>query len=116
MKIDKLKQDKDKLEVAAEIPNKREEKYIATLHPQRGHSCFEMNLVTKEIKLAEFENIAADFINAAKGNYFQKSKIIVKPNCIYETALNKKSAAKKFIKKLHQIYLQQTLNNNEKNK
>ena len=116
MKIDKLKQDKDKVEISAEIPNKREEKYIATLHPQKGHSCFEMNLVTKEIKLAEIENVAADFIGASKGSFVKKSKILVKPNCIYETALNKENAAKKFIKKLHMIYLQQTLINNEKNK
>jgi hypothetical protein len=106
MKIDKLISEKDKLEVSAEIPNKREEKYIATLHPQKGHSCFEMNLVTKEIKLAEFEEVAADFINAAKGNFIKKSKVSIKPNCIYETALNKENAYKKFIKRLHQVYLQ----------
>lgn len=106
MKIDQLKSEKDKLEISAEIPNKREEKFIGTLQPQKGHSCFEMNLVTKEIKLAEFENVAADFMDAANGNFVKKSKVLVKPNCIYETALNKENAYKKFIKRLHQVYLQ----------
>lgn len=107
MKIDKLKQDKDKLEISAEIPNKREEKYIATLHPQKGHSCFEMNLVTKEIKLAEFENVVVNYLDAANGNHTKKSKIIVKKNCLYVTALNEKNATKKFIKKLYEIYKKQ---------
>jgi len=98
--------EKDKLEISAEIPNKREEKYIATLYPKNGHSCFEMNLVTKQIKLAEFENVSSDFISAAKGNFIKNSKILINPNCIYETALNKENAAKKFIKRLHQVYLQ----------
>jgi hypothetical protein len=106
MKLDQLELPKDKLEVSAEMPNKREEKYIATLYPKNGHSCFEINLVTKEIKLACFEDVAADFVNAAKGNFIKKSKILIKPNCIYETALNKENVAKKFIKRLHQVYLQ----------
>jgi hypothetical protein len=98
MKIDQLKTNKDKLEISAEIPNKREEKYIATLHPQKGHSCFEMNLVTKEIKLAEFENVVGSFTDAANGNFIKKSKVLIKPNCIYTTALNLVNADKRFIK------------------
>jgi len=106
MKIDQLKTNKDKLEVSAEIPNKREEKFIGTLKPQKGHTCFELNLITKDITIAELEEVDADFIEASKGNFVKKSKLIVKPNCIYETALNKDNAYKKFIKRLHQIYLQ----------
>ena len=36
-----------------------------------------MNLVTKEIKLAEFENVAINYIDAINNNLIKKSKIIL---------------------------------------
>jgi len=105
MKIEQFKTDKDKLVISAEIPNKRGIEYIGTLKPQKGHTLFEMNVVTQEIVIAKFEDIVIDFNSALKGNYSKKQKVIINPNCIYVTALNKKNAAKKFLEKMYQIYL-----------
>lgn len=84
----------DKTEVKEVRPAKRET-IIHRLRPQPGHGCFELNLLTREIRLAEFDDVAIRL----EGDGIKK-KINIKPGCIYTTALNLKNAEKRFIKML----------------
>lgn len=85
----------DKTELHAIKPVKKELKHIGTLVPQRGHFVWELNLQTKRIQKAEFQKVDAEFTSQK----VHKS-IIVNPDCIYCTALNHKSADRKFFKML----------------
>lgn len=85
---------KDKLELKAETPVKSERKFLGSVVPKRGHSCFEINLKTGEVCLAEFES--SDAIFPLDGEVVRTSKVVVRrENCVYVTALNKKNAEKK---------------------
>jgi len=90
---------KDRLELKAEIPVKAERKFLGSVLPKRGHSCFEINLKTGEVCLAEFES--QDAIFPLDGEVARASKVVVRrENCVYVTALNKKNAEKKVKKML----------------
>ena len=78
---------------------------IGSLKPQKGHTCFQLNLSNGKITIAEFENIDADFIKAAKGDFSKKKKLVIEPNCIYATALNLENVKKKFTKMLLDLKL-----------
>lgn len=58
-----------------------------------GHTAWEGNLVTGEVKPASYEEVNIEY----KGGI--RNKIITKPDCIYVSALNEKNAHKQFIKK-----------------
>lgn len=91
----------DKLGVYAEIPVKRELKYLGTLTPHKGHKCFEYEVETGIIREAQFEEVTVNFAQAMKGDVSVRKKIIVKEGCIYTTALNVKNAVKHFDKMLN---------------
>ena len=105
MKLDGKNQEQDKLNVKVEVPVRSEQQHFATLDVQKGHKCFEMNLTTKEITLAEFENTDYEL-----NDNRVRSKLVAKSNCIYATALNQKNAAKKFVKMLRIYYLKNIKN------
>jgi glutamate formiminotransferase len=107
MKIDGQKTEKDRVSIVAEVPIKKQLEHLGTLHPKNGHICFEMNLLTHEIKVAKYEQQTVDYIAASKGQIVKSNKIIVNDNCIYETALNKENVAKKFLKRLFEIFKQE---------
>lgn len=69
-------------------------KLQGTIRPQKGHTLFELNLKTKEIKPAQFEEI-----------YYQsdmkKKKVIMQHDCIYISALNEKNALRKLFKSIN---------------
>lgn len=81
--------EQDKLEVVQQIPDATE-KLIDRIVPHKGHTLFEINCITGDIVVAEFDSVSATF----KGGV--KKKLIVKPNCLYISCLNKKNAKKKF--------------------
>jgi hypothetical protein len=68
------------------------QKSAVVLRPHNGHKCFEYNLETRTITLAEIKQTDADI----KGGVH--SKVIRKDGCLYTTALRFESADKKFIK------------------
>jgi hypothetical protein len=76
------------------IPAKTEHKFIGTLTPHPGHTCYQFNLITKKITLAVFETTTSN-LSGKNGR-----KLIVQPDCIYCTALNPKNAIKRFFKML----------------
>ena len=72
---------------------------IARLHPQKGHTCFEMNIETGVIVAAEFEAVDANITRLNEAAAVTK-KLMVKKGCMYTTALNKENAFKKFVRAL----------------
>jgi len=99
MKIDKEKKDIINFEKKAEV--KKELMMVRSERKIRGLALFEINKITKEIKLAEF--IQRDFIldftkpNPAK-DLLGKIKVKLNINCVYIQAINKRNALKKFNK------------------
>jgi len=89
----------EKMEVV--IPAKTEHKFIASLKPHKGHTCYEMNLATRTIRPAVFEEVTLDmFAKKSMAKVARRKKLIVQPDCIYCTALNTKNALKRFIQML----------------
>lgn len=92
MKPDRIILDEtDKLQVEQTIPDESQ-KLVGSITPFKGHTLFEINCTTGQIIPATYEEINASFQTGAV-----KKKIIVKPNCLYISCLNKKSAAKKYL-------------------
>ena len=95
------------------IPVKTEHKYIGKLMPSPGHTCYQLNLRTRTITSAVFEEVnvsyplnavAAKHMNSAhikKANKLGlRKRVIIQPDCIYCTALNSRNAIKRFLKML----------------
>lgn len=89
------------IEIVNEVKKEIEKqlKYVGHVRPHSGHKCFEINLKTGEANLAEFKEEAISFEDAKNGIVSGKKKIIIKEDCVYITALNKKNAIKKLYKK-----------------
>lgn len=85
----------DKMEVSAEKPVEKKEVYQGSMRVHPGQKCFEYNFETHQIKEAEYEKVALDF-----GQTQVSKKLLMKKNCGYAVALNKKNAMKK-LEKLH---------------
>ena len=91
MKVDNIiLQDKDKLNVIQEIPVIKEE-LIHSMTSYKGHTVFEINCTTGTIEPVTYKEQNSDL----GGNV--RKKIVIKPNCLYVSCLNKKSAAKKYM-------------------
>jgi hypothetical protein len=82
-------------------PEKSEFKLIARLKPRNGHTVYEYNTVTGEVGEAKFEksDLAVKFSRSEDGVLYayneSNKRIIRKPNCIYDSALNEKNFRKK---------------------
>ncbi len=95
---------KDKMVISAQKEQKKEIKHLGSIIPNSGHTVFELKMQTGEIFFAEFmKESAVDFVEARNGNIVRNKKVMVKPGHIYVSALNKKNAAKHFLRMLHPI-------------
>lgn len=86
---------KEQVKFSKEIKQEKQTFLVNSIHPHEGHKCFEYNVVTKELKGAEFMEVAISFEAAQMGEIAPKRKVMTKENCIYLTALNEKNAVKK---------------------
>lgn len=95
MKIKNEIKEKDKINVEQK-QFERKLNLENTLRPKENHKAFEYNIVTKELKLAEFmEEPIIKWEDAINKNFSNiKRKILKKDNCIYFTCLNFKNAKK----------------------
>lgn len=86
---------KDQVNIVKQVQLKKET-HIGTICPQPGHTIFEFNKVTKEIRKAKFENAAYQFLK----NSVHNKRVNVKENCYYLSSLNEKNA----VKKIHKLF------------
>jgi len=85
----------DKAEIVRQVATSLS--FMGSLKLQRGHTCFEINLKTMAIQEAAFESMV--LLDKTKiGGVRPTKKIVINKDCYYITALNKKNAAKKFVK------------------
>ena len=91
---------KDRIEVTKEQQQETRIEFDTRIVSQRGHTVFEIEVSTMDIRKAEFEE--TDLVYDAKftkGRVLHvERKIIKKDGCVYVSALNKKNAWKKYNK------------------
>lgn len=96
MTIEKLNTPADAKAPTEQVAKKQQEfRLIGKVRKQRGHTLFEFNRETKEIRKAEITR-KAQMQLAETVKY--KTDVNVKPDCFYLQALNATSAAKKLRK------------------
>jgi hypothetical protein len=98
MKLDKHKEQKINTELSIKKKQKQEFKKIGELRPMKGHKLYEINTVSGEITLAEYKSPEKtvhlfDVINESGS---LRKEVIQKKDCIYISALNIKSAKKRY--------------------
>lgn len=84
---------KDKISIYKQQEQKKELKLYARLLPNRGHILYEINTKNLDIQEASFNKTDIHF---TKLNV--KKSVIMKEDCFYISALNKKNAMKKYNK------------------
>lgn len=91
--------EKDKVEINNQSEKKFQENYLGSFkNLHKSHTLFEFNKNTFEIKPAIFSQQTIDFESAKNNLGLKRKKLIVKPDCIYVSALNIKNAIKKLNK------------------
>jgi len=89
MKVEQ--ENKDQVEqVTQKEVHENKEKKVGFLKPQRGHTVFEYNTKTGELKKAKFDEVDYDITKEK-----QRKRITVQEGCIYVSSLNIKNAVKK---------------------
>lgn len=87
---------KDVVKIVKQAEQEKQTVFVTRLRPMPGHKCFEYNLKENTICLASRKDEAIGFEEAQRGEIARKSKIEIKEDCVYATALNKKNAIKHF--------------------
>lgn len=72
---------------------------VGAIKPHKGHTLFEFNVVTKEMRKAKFEEENIHFSDDLKKAIMHK-KVIKNKDCIYVSALNKINAYKRLFNDL----------------
>jgi hypothetical protein len=100
MKLDTHIQDsKPKIEISKEQEKKTEIQFDSNIIPHRGHTLFEIDVLTQKVSRAEFEQEDVLFsLNFSKESLAINKRVIKKEGVFYVSALNEKSALKKFKK------------------
>lgn len=89
---------KDQIENVKQVEFKKQLRLTGRYIPQKGHTLFEVNRLTKQVVKAEYEDVKEiDYLATKKGPFRQitTKKVIVRDNCIYISALNIKNCFKK---------------------
>jgi hypothetical protein len=91
----------DQTELHAVKPVRKEKTLVGSLRLHKGQKVWELSLTDKTIVEAEYEKAVVDFGKVAKGQISPlHHQLIVRENCLYEVATNRKTADKKFQKRL----------------
>ena len=85
-------QEKDKMELSIQKKQQKEKQLVGKIIPHAGHKVWEINDETLEIKQADFDK--KTFIIGKSHN---NPEILVRIGFSYVSALNQKSAMKKYI-------------------
>lgn len=101
MKLDNFK---DEIAIVNSISDEEEEVkalvYMFSIIPKKGQKCYKMDLASGEVSQLDSTDYKEDiiYIGNLKETPKIKTKVIIKENHIYITAINKKNAVKKFKK------------------
>ena len=92
---------KESIEVIKQAEQQKRQSLVGKVQLQKGHIVWEFNRDTLDISPAQFEKLPVSYNSKAviktnnlgyfaKHTTFSGSKIIIKKNCVYVPALNKK--------------------------
>ena len=84
-------QEKDKMEISVQKKQQKEKELVGKIIPHAGHKVWEINDETLEVQEAKYEQ--QNFIFGIKNT---NPEIIIRSGFSYVSALNKKSALKKY--------------------
>src|SRR5690606_990954 len=88
----------DKVRIARHWQHPEKNNYLGSIRPHPGHTLFELDLGTGDIKPAEIEATVELDQNM---KHITRKKVVKRSNCLYCMALNKKNAMKKFLKMVY---------------
>lgn len=81
-----------------EAEQKQEFRFVGNMRRVPGHTLFEFNTVTHELRQADIDHNVSVGLN---GDVIHKTRASAKKDCIYFQALNRENAYKKLIKMYH---------------
>lgn len=116
--LEKIVLTPEKINIVNQRQVEYEKKFLGTTKRNNGHTFFEINCSTGEIKEAEYDEeklVLVDNKCLLTGAVIGTSSlavrdIVCKENCLYIAALNKQSAKKKYFKWLIESKLQKLSN------
>ena len=85
----------EQIEESIKKEQQKEAKKLTTIKPHKGHTLFEVEISTGDIREAEFEKTDIAYEDVQKGKNLSRKKVIAKDGCIYVSALNRKNVIKK---------------------
>lgn len=94
------KQLKDTIKVVGEKEVEKKLKLLGSIRPKKGHTLFEINLKTLEMREAETEIQPVVFREGQSKFVPLRKKVVVKVGHTYISALNKKNALKHLAKRI----------------
>lgn len=68
--------------------------FAGSLNPHRGHTLFEINKITGEIRPAAYQDIVLGV--GPNGQPKVSRKVVMKKDCLYKSCLNEKNARRHF--------------------
>jgi hypothetical protein len=84
----------DRVKMHAEKQVEKQRRYLGTIKRQPGQIVWELNLDTGKMNPAVYDQSAVNM----KGSI--RHTLVTKENCLYEVAINRKNAGRKFMKRL----------------
>ena len=87
-------QQKDKTEITANKSQEKKYELIGHIVPHLGHTLYEINKETLEVRKARFSSITGNYVFGEKNN----KELITQKGFVYVAALNEKNALKKYKK------------------
>jgi hypothetical protein len=88
---------KETVNVHAEKDMRKHAKHLGRVRLQKGQTLFEVNLQTRQVQPATYDEVAADL------NGSVVKKVFVKDHCVYIPAINKENACRKFLKQFEEF-------------
>ena len=90
-----FREEPNKIEMSVKKRQDIEYLPLGKLNIKKGHTLYEINLVSDEISEARYEVLNANY-DLRTGMSSSRSKLIINKDCIYIPALNKANALKKY--------------------
>lgn len=84
-------------EIVADQQQEKKLQFIGSTVVSPGHKLWELDVVSGNIVEASFDTSEVH-VNFEENRTVGRKKLIMKPGCLYASALNKKNAFKKFLK------------------
>lgn len=92
----------DQLHVSKEKPVEKKLVLVGCLVPQRGQVCWQYNFKTGKVTEAGYEHEVIGYSDQIAGRKINR-RLIINDDCLYELAINRKNAIRKFKKKILSI-------------